>query len=283
VLVPAAGIVAALLLAWGRAVDALDVSALVVTYVLSGLGITVGFHRLLTHRSFATARWLELTLAVLGTTTAQGPVIMWVADHRKHHAFPDAAGDPHSPHAEDGGLVHGLWHAHLGWIFARHGQADWRRYAPELLEDGAMRRISRWAGPITLAGLAVPFAVGWFLHGSLGGGLRTLVWAGLVRVFLFQHLASFAVNSLCHTFGRRRFHTADRSTNLAWLALPSLGEGWHHNHHAFPRSAIHGLRWWELDVSGCVIAGLEKVGLAREVVRISRDRQDEQLAPVGGG
>ena len=284
VLLPAGALLAACVLTWNHDVDLADLVALAITYALSGIGITVGFHRLLTHRSFAAARWLELTLAVLGTTTAQGPVIMWVADHRKHHAFADADGDPHSPHTDDGGILRGLWHAHVGWILNCHGQADWTRFAPEMLEDRAMRRISRTAGPIVIGSLGLIFAVGWLVDGSIAGGAGMLLWAGLVRIFLFQHFASFAVNSLCHTFGRRRFVTDDRSTNLAWLALPSLGEAWHHNHHAFPRSAGHGLRWWELDLSAYIIAALERAGVARRVVRISAARQSERSArtPTSG-
>jgi stearoyl-CoA desaturase (Delta-9 desaturase) len=275
VVLPAGAIVTAAALTWGEGVDATDLGVLLIAYALAGLGITVGFHRLLTHRAFIAPRWLELTFAVLGTTSAQGPVIMWVADHRKHHAFADIDGDPHSPHTEHGGIIHGLWHAHVGWILNRHGQADWRRYAPEFVEDRAMRRISRWAGPIVLGSFAVIFATGWLLTGSLRGAALVLLWGGLVRIFLFQHFASFAVNSLCHTFGRRRFATTDRSTNLAWLAVPSLGEAWHHNHHAFPRSARHGLRWWELDLSGHLIRGLERIGLAENVVRIESSRQQD--------
>jgi stearoyl-CoA desaturase (delta-9 desaturase) len=278
VVLPAAAVVTVIVVAWGRDVDTADLAALVIAYALSGLGITVGFHRLLTHRSFTAPRWFERVLAVLGTTTAQGPVIMWVADHRKHHAFADDDGDPHSPHTGEGGIVQGLWHAHLGWILTCHGQADWRKYAPEMFEDPLMQRISRWAGPIVLGSLGLIFCAGWLIHGSLGGGARMLVWAGLVRIFLFQHFASFAVNSLCHTFGRRRFVTSDRSTNLAWLAVPSLGEAWHHNHHAFPRSAMHGLRWWEVDLSAYVIRGLRRVGLARDVVRIPASRQLDRRA-----
>jgi stearoyl-CoA desaturase (Delta-9 desaturase) len=278
VVLPAAAVLVVAVLNWGRDLDTADLAALATMYALSGIGITVGFHRLLTHRSFAAARWLELTLAVLGTMTAQGPVVMWVADHRKHHAYADIEGDPHSPHTEDG-VLRGLWHAHVGWILNRHGQADWRRFAPDLLADPAIRRISRWAGPIVLGSLAGIFFAGWLIDGSAAGGARMLLWAGLVRIFLFQHFASFAVNSLCHTFGRRRFSTADRSTNLAWLAVPSLGEAWHHNHHAFPRSAVHGLRWWELDLSAALIGVLERLGLIHDVVRISPERQGERLRP----
>jgi stearoyl-CoA desaturase (delta-9 desaturase) len=209
--------------------------------------------------------------------SAQGPVIMWVADHRKHHRYADVDGDPHSPHTEQGGIVGGLWHAHVGWILTRHGRSDWHRYAPELADDHAMRAISRSAGLIVTSSLAALAATGWLIDGSLTGAARMLLWAGLVRIFLFQHFASFAVNSLCHTVGRRRFVTRDQSTNLAWLALPSLGEAWHHNHHAFPRSARHGLRRCEPDPSHYVILALQRAGLAKAVVHIPPARQRERL------
>jgi stearoyl-CoA desaturase (Delta-9 desaturase) len=147
-----------------------------------------------------------------------------------------------------------------------------------MVSDRAMRQISRYAGIIVAGSLASIFCAGWLLRGSLLGGAEMLLWAGLVRIFLFQHLASFAVNSLCHSFGRRRFETSDRSTNLAWLALPSLGEAWHHNHHAFPRSAVHGLRWHEIDLSAYVISALRRVGLAKNVVTITSERQRERIA-----
>jgi stearoyl-CoA desaturase (delta-9 desaturase) len=273
VLAPAAALIVAAVWSWGSGLRLADLIALAIMYLLSGLGITVGFHRLLTHRAFLAPRWLELTFAVLGTLSAQGPVLMWVADHRKHHAFADAPGDPHSPYTDDDGLLRGLWHAHLGWILTHHGQSDWHRYAPELLADTAMRRISRWTGAIVLAGLALPYAVGWLLSGTPAGGAEMLIWAGLVRIFLFQHFASFAVNSLCHWRGKRPFTTHDRSTNLAWLALPSLGEAWHNNHHAFPRSAAHGLRRTQLDPSAYLIGALEHIGLAHHVVRIPTERR----------
>ena len=279
VILPAAAVLAAGVLSWDHGLDPIDLSALVVMYFLSGLGITVGFHRLLTHRSFVAPRWVELTLAVLGTTSAQGPVIMWVADHRKHHAFADRVGDPHSPHTDHEGILRGLWHAHLGWILTRHGQADWEQYAREMVDDRAMRPISRWAAPIVLGTLALTFLAGWLVHGTLPGGVQMLLWAGLVRILLFQHFASFAVNSLCHTYGTRRFTTDDCSTNLAWLALPSLGEAWHHNHHAFPRSAKHGLKWWEIDISATAIFSLKHIGIAREIVTIHAERQQQRVPP----
>ncbi len=273
VLVPFMGLLVAIVLLWNQAVDAVDVALLIVMYVLTGLGITVGFHRLLTHRAFRTYPWLERTFAVLGSLSVQGSVMDWVADHRKHHAHADDEGDPHSPHVGHGSGLRGLWHAHTGWLLENQGQADWKRYAGELYEDPSMRRIGRRFPLLALLSLAVPTVLGFVLDGfTVGGALRGLVWAGLVRIFLVHHI-TWSVNSVCHFFGRRRFDIEDRSTNVAWLSLASLGESWHHNHHAFPRSAFHGLRWWEIDPSGLVITLLERLGLAWNVVRITPERQ----------
>ncbi len=277
VVLPLVGLAVAVVLLWNRAVDAIDLALLAGTYLLTALGITVGFHRLLTHRAFQTHKPIEYGFAVLGSLAVQGSVLDWVADHRKHHAHTDEEGDPHSPHVGHGSGLKGLWHAHTGWLFETQGQADWRRYARDLYEDRGMRWISRRFPLLALLTLAVPALLGGLLHGSLEGAARGLVWGGLVRVFLVHHV-TWSINSVCHFFGKRRFAVEDRSTNVAWLALPSLGEAWHHNHHAFPRSATHGLRWYELDPSGWVIAAMEKAGLAWNVVRISPERQGEKLA-----
>ena len=274
---PFAGFLAAVVLLWNRAVDLTDLALLAGMYVVTILGITVGFHRLLTHRSFRTHKPTEYVLAVLGTMAVQGSVIDWVADHRKHHAHTDREGDPHSPHVGHGHGLRGLWHAHTGWLFETHAQADRERYARELVEDRGMQRIASVYHLIMLAGLAIPFGLGWLLHGTFEGAVRGLVWGGLVRTF-FGHHVTWSINSVCHFFGRRRFDVADHSTNVAWLALPSMGEAWHHNHHAFPRSAAHGLRWWEVDPSALVIRAMEKAGLAWDVVRITPERQRERLA-----
>ena len=281
VVIPFVAFVAALVLLWDRAVGPLDLGILAVMYLLSGLGVTVGFHRLLTHRAFETYRPLKYLLAVLGSLSVQGSVIHWVADHRKHHAHTDEEGDPHSPHVGHGAGLRGLLHAHVGWLFQTVGQADARRYAPELLEDPGMRRISRSFELIVLASLALPFALGLALGGTLEAALTALLWGGLVRIFLLHHV-TWSINSVCHFFGRRRFATDDESTNVLWLALPSLGESWHHNHHAFPRAAQHGLRRWELDPSGAAIALFEQLGLAWNVVRIApaRQRQREAAQPA---
>jgi stearoyl-CoA desaturase (Delta-9 desaturase) len=273
VLVPFLGVIAAAALLWDHLLGPRDLAIFVVMYLLSAVGITVGFHRLLTHRAFQTHRRLRYALAIMGSTSLQGPVIDWVADHRKHHTFTDEEGDPHSPHAGHGaglsGMASGLWHAHVGWLFDTHGQASSRRFAPDLLEDPGMRRINRSFPLIALASLLVPFALGLALSGgSLRAALTALLWGGLVRIFLVHHI-TWSINSICHFFGSRRFDVDDRSTNVFWLALPSLGEAWHHNHHAFPRSAFHGLRWYELDPSGWLILALARVGLAWDVVRVS--------------
>jgi len=249
-------------------------------YFVTGFGVTVGFHRMLTHRSFRTSKPVEYLFAAAGSMAVQGPVINWVADHRKHHAHTDAEGDPHSPHVgHDGGVrgvLGGLWHAHSGWLMSTQGRADWKRYAADLYEDRGMRAIGRQFVPLVLLSLAIPALAGYLVSGTLAGAATGLLWGGLVRIF-FVHHVTWSVNSVCHFIGTRRFDTADRSTNVFWLALPSLGESWHHNHHAFPRSAVHGLRTWEIDPSALVIKALERVGLAWNVVRISPERQAQRV------
>jgi stearoyl-CoA desaturase (Delta-9 desaturase) len=277
VVVPFLGLLAAIVLLWNRAVDATDLAILAGTYLLFGFGVTVGFHRLLTHRGFRTHKPVEYGFAVLGSMALQGPVLDWVADHRKHHAHADEEGDPHSPHVGHGSGLKGLWHAHTGWLFETHGQADWKKYARELYEDPGMRRINRIFSWLALASIGLPTLLGWLAHGRTAeGALRGLVWGGLVRAFFLHHV-TWSINSICHFFGRRRFAIEDHSTNVAWLALPSLGEAWHHNHHAFPRSAAHGLRRWELDPSALVIRAMQRVGLAWNVVQIAPERQAAKL------
>jgi stearoyl-CoA desaturase (Delta-9 desaturase) len=279
VVVPFAAMLAAVPLLWNSLVGWSDLAVMAAMYLLTALGITIGFHRLLTHRAFQTPKWLEYLFAALGSMAVQGPVIAWVADHRKHHAHTDEEGDPHSPHVGHGdgvvGVLRGLWHAHVGWLLVEQGRAEWKRYAPDLYEDRGMRFLSRHFVALVGLSLALPAALGFALTGTLLGAATGLMWGGLVRVFFVHHI-TWSVNSICHFAGSRRFDTDDHSTNVFWLALPSLGEAWHHNHHAFPRSARHGLRRWELDPSALVIAALEKAGLARNVVRISPERQAQK-------
>jgi stearoyl-CoA desaturase (Delta-9 desaturase) len=210
----------------------------------------------------------------------EGPVIGWVSDHRKHHTFPDAEGDPHSPHVdhhgETPGALRGLWHAHVGWLFQHATAVDAEKYAPDLLEDRGMRVIHRLFPLWVTLGLVIPTGIGWLIGGDLKSALTAFFWAGLVRMFLVHHV-TFSINSICHFFGRRRFETEDMSTNVFWLAVPSFGESWHHNHHAFPRSAMHGLRWWEVDLGGLVIRAMKRVGLAWNVVMITPERQQQRM------
>ncbi len=278
VIAPFVGVLIAIVMLWDRAVDAVDLVILAVMYIASAVGVTVGYHRLLTHRAFQTYPWMERTLAVLGSLSLQGSVMDWVADHRKHHAHTDREGDPHSPHIGHGSGLSGLWHAHVGWLFETQGQADWKRYATELYEDPAMRKIGRRFPLLVAVSLIVPTVLGFVLDGfTLGGAVRGLIWGGLVRIFFVHHI-TWSVNSICHFFGSRRFDVEDQSTNVGWLAVFSLGESWHHNHHAFPRSAFHGLRWWEIDVSGLIIAAMERCGLAWNVIRITPERQRARSA-----
>jgi stearoyl-CoA desaturase (Delta-9 desaturase) len=282
VVLPFVAFLVAIPMLWNSLIGWTDLAILVAMYFLSAFGITVGFHRLLTHRAFATYKPIEYVFAVLGTMAVEGPVIGWVTDHRRHHAHTDVEGDPHSPHVGHGegilGALKGLWHAHVGWWMNEHPTAKGaEKYAPDLLEDRGMRVIDRLFVPIVTLGLVIPFALGWGMTGELLGGLTALVWAGLVRVFMVHHV-TFSINSICHFFGRRRFTTDDESTNVFWLAIPSLGESWHHNHHAFPRSAVHGLRWWEVDIGGLVIRAMRRLGLAWNVVLISSERQRAKLA-----
>jgi stearoyl-CoA desaturase (Delta-9 desaturase) len=283
VVLPFAATIAAIIFLWNDLVSATDLAIFGVMYLLIAFGVTVGFHRLLTHRSFATHKPIEYAFAVLGSMSVQGPVNSWVADHRKHHAHTDQEGDPHSPHVGHGdgfrGVLGGLWHAHAGWLLTEQGRADRRKYAPDLCEDPGMRRISRWFPWIVAASLALPALAGYLLTGGIAGAATALLWGGLVRVFLLHHV-TWSVNSVCHFLGSRRFETDDQSTNVFWLALPSMGESWHHNHHAFPRSAVHGLRRWELDPSALLIRGLERLGLAWNVVRIAPERQAARAAAV---
>jgi stearoyl-CoA desaturase (Delta-9 desaturase) len=266
---------------WGDFLRLSDVVVFAIMYMATGLGITVGFHRYFTHRSFKTSKPVRAVLAVLGSAAIEGPVISWVADHRKHHTFADQEGDPHSPHVDHGvgwrGAFKGLLHAHVGWLFIHTQRGLRRRYARDLVDDPVVSFVDRKFFVWAVGGLLLAFALGWAIGGSLYAGLTGLLWGGAVRMLVVHHV-TFSINSLCHFFGRRRFDTDDESRNLLWLAPFSFGESWHNNHHAFPTSAEHGLRKWELDPSALLIRALEKVGLVWDVVRVDRERQESRAA-----
>ena len=286
VTLPPALLIVAIVLLWHRAIGPLQLGLMIGFYVITSLGVTLGYHRMLTHRAFEARGWFRALIAALGSMAVEGSVITWVADHRKHHAFTDQEGDPHSPHLHGPGFwgaAKGLWHAHIGWLFETVGGADRRRFAADLVRDRTMRAIDRLFFVFVILTFALPFAIGWVIGGTLGTALTALLWGGFVRVFLLHHV-TWSINSVCHFFGRRRFDVEDESRNVFWLAPLSMGEAWHHNHHAFPTSAFHGLRFWErlADPTGLLIALLEKLGVVWNVVRISPERQQAKLLARGG-
>jgi stearoyl-CoA desaturase (delta-9 desaturase) len=261
---------------WDGLLHSSDLIVFAILYTLTGLGITVGFHRLFTHRSFKTSPAMRGILAVLGSAAIEGPIISWVADHRKHHAFSDREGDPHSPHVDHGGglggTLRGLGHAHLGWLFIHTERGSRERYAPDLLADPVVSFVDRTFFVWAIGGLVAAFFLGGLIGGTWRAALTGLLWGGAIRMLVLHHV-TYSINSLCHYFGRRDYATGDQSRNLAWLAPFSLGEAWHNNHHAFPTSAEHGMSWRQFDVSALVIRGMERVGLAWDVVRVPEERR----------
>ncbi|MFL5909102.1 MAG: acyl-CoA desaturase [Gaiellaceae bacterium] len=279
-LVPMHALVTTVVAFWPHVMTPQDAVVFAVMYVLASAGVTVGFHRHLTHRSFRTYKPVRVTLAVLGTMAAEGPVITWVAHHRHHHTTSDEPGDPHSPHLHGTGVraaLKGLWHAHMGWLVSNGLSSEPMRYAPDLVREREMRWISRHFLAIVFGGIVAGGLLDFALTGTFEGFMRGLLWGGLIRILAVNH-STYSVNSICHYFGRQRFDTSDESRNVAWLALPTLGEAWHNNHHAFPTAARHGYRWYELDISAGVIRLMEMTGLAWDVVRVPEARVSEKLA-----
>ena len=280
-IIPFAGFLAAVVLLWNLAVNWTDLILLAVLYVLCGFGITVGFHRMLTHQAFEAVPPLKFLLLMFGSMAIQGSAITWAVDHRQHHAHSDKEGDPHSPHhgfaGGIGGQLRGLLHAHMGWMFV-HPPAESRdRLGRDLVDDPMISFFDRTFLFWSVMSFLVPFGLGYALTGTWRGALTGLLWGGLVRLFLNHHI-TWSVNSICHFFGRRPFAAYDQSTNNWLLAIPSLGEAWHHNHHVFPTSAFHGLSWRQVDISGWLIAGWEKLGLVRNVRRVSPEQMARKLA-----
>jgi stearoyl-CoA desaturase (Delta-9 desaturase) len=265
----------AAVLAWNHSLHWQSLLIFFVMFIPLGFGITVGFHRLFTHRSFKTGPRTRAVWGALGSMAVEGPIIEWVAYHRRHHTFSDQEGDPHSPHVDHGdglsGAIKGLFYAHVGWVMFSEEPAEEERYAPDLMRDPILRFIDRtfllWVG----VGLVIPFGLGYLLTGTLQGALEGLLWGGAVRIFVL-HQVTFCINSLCHFFGQAPFDTGDESRNLRWLAPFTFGESWHNNHHAFPTSARHGIAPHQLDLSAGVITIMEKLGLAWDVVRVDPER-----------
>jgi stearoyl-CoA desaturase (delta-9 desaturase) len=266
VVLPFLGLMAAAALLWGRGFSWVELGLLGGMYLLTALGITVGFHRLFSHRAFEAGGVVQFTLAALGSMAVQGPLLRWVAFHRRHHQYSDRPEDPHSPHRGGRGLpalLRGLWHAHLGWVF-EPDPPGLARYVKDLRRRRVVRAVSALFPLWVAAGLLVPAALGGLLARTWTGALLGLVWGGLVRIFLVHHV-TWSVNSVCHLWGRQPFPDRDQSRNNFLFGVLAFGEGWHNNHHAFPTSARHGLRWWQVDVSYWVIRALARLGLAWKV------------------
>jgi stearoyl-CoA desaturase (delta-9 desaturase) len=265
---PLVGLAIAVASLWGVALAWSDVVAFVVMYTVSILGVTVGFHRQLTHAGFETPAWVRNGWAALGSLAVEGDPVGWVADHRRHHAHSDQEGDPHSPHIEDAdgflGAIKGLWHAPVGWMLSRATKSDPERWAPDLLRLRGVVVISRLFPWFIVASFLIPALIGYALTGTVVGACTAFLWGGPVRVLVGHHV-TWSTNSICHFFGRRPFESGDHSTNNWLLSLVSFGESWHNNHHAFPSSAVHGLRWWQVDITAMVIRTMQLLGLARNV------------------
>jgi stearoyl-CoA desaturase (delta-9 desaturase) len=288
VVLPLVGVVIGGALAWRYGfMGWLNLGMLLAGWAITGTGITIGFHRLLTHRSFDTYRWVKLFWMTCGALSVEGSPLVWCAVHRRHHELSDLPGDPHSPHLHGMGLVdslRGLWYAHTGWLFTGYWSSpDMQRYVPDLLADKALVAVDRLYYLWVLVSLALPAAIGGlFATGALSwswrGAFLGLVWGGLVRIFVTHHV-TWSINSICHVFGRKDYDAHDESRNNWLCGLLGFGEGWHNNHHAFPTSARHGLAWWQFDTSWLIIRGMELVGLAWNV-RLPTEKQlvDKRLA-----
>ena len=264
--IPFLALVAAVPVAWGWGLGWHDIVIAVVMYAVAGHGITVGFHRYFTHGSFKASRGLKVALAVAGSMAIQGPVVRWVADHRRHHAFSDREGDPHSPwrYGETiPALAKGLWWAHTGWLFDVE-QTPRSKYAPDLMADTDLQKVDRAFPLIVAASMLLPAVVGGLWSMSWQGALTAFFWASLVRVSLLHHV-TWSINSICHTIGERPFKSRDRSGNVWWLAVLSMGESWHNLHHADPTCARHGVEKGQVDSTARVIWAFEKFGWATDV------------------
>lgn len=279
VVLPFIALIAAVPLAWGTGVTVVDVVTAIVVYVVSGLGVTAGYHRYLTHGSFKTRRWLRVTLAVAGSLAVQGSPTQWVANHRRHHAFADRTGDPHSPWRYGTtvfALLKGLGYAHVGWMLRRE-LSNRSRFAPDMVADRDMRIVGRLFGPLVVISLAGPAVVGGLVTGTWSGAFTAFFWAGLVRMAMLHHV-TWAVNSVCHVFGTRPFASKDKATNFWPLAIMSFGESWHNSHHADPTGARHGVLRGQIDPSARLIWLFEKLGWAYDVRWPHPDRMEAKRA-----
>jgi stearoyl-CoA desaturase (delta-9 desaturase) len=271
--IPFLAVLAAVPIAWGGFLGWHDVVLAVIFYTVAGHGISIGFHRVFTHKSFKPNRPLKIALAVAGSLAIEGPVVRWVADHRKHHKFSDREGDPHSPWKYGdtvGGLTKGFIHAHVGWLFDTE-QTPQRQYAPDLLKDKDIIKVSRLFPLLVLVSVLLPAVIGGLWSWSFEGALTAFFWASLVRIALLHHV-TWSINSICHTIGDRPFKSRDKSGNVWWLAILSQGESWHNLHHSDPTCARHGVLRGQLDTSARCIWFFEKMGWATDIRWPVRER-----------
>jgi len=279
VILPIAGLVAAIILLWGIGFSWVHLGLLLGMYLVSTIGITVGFHRLFTHKSFETVWPIRMGLAIAGSLAIEGSVFKWVAMHRLHHKHSDQEHDPHSPHTHGGGFwaaIRGFYRSHIGWFFEPN-PADLDRYIPDLTRDRFLKAISNLFPLWIVVSLALPALLGGLITMSWLGALLGFIWGGLVRV-LFVHHITWSINSICHIWGTQPFRSHDHSRNNLIFGILAFGEGWHNNHHAFPTSARHGLRWYQIDFAYFLIRGLELVGLAKRVRVPSRQAMEAKRA-----
>ena len=274
ILIPFLSVGAAIYMLWPFGFGWASLGLLLGMYMLTGLGVTVGYHRLFAHKSVETGPIMTAIIGIAGSMAVEGPIIGWVADHRRHHQHSDAEHDPHSPHTHGAGvwnILRGAWHAHMGWLVARGTKTDFQRYVPDLLKDRVVVWLSKTFPIWAALGLLIPTVLGGVITMSWTGALLGLVWGGLVRIFLVHHI-TWSVNSMCHIWGTKAYDCGDESRNNAICGVLAFGEGWHNNHHAFPTSARHGLSWWQIDMSYWVIVAMEKLGLAKRIKVPSPER-----------
>ena len=266
VILPFVGLVAAMALTWGRGFSWIHLGLLVGMYIVTVLGVTIGFHRLFTHKAFETSAPVKAILAFFGSMAIEGPLLKWVAMHRRHHQCSDGENDPHSPHLHGHGFtgfVSGLWHAHCGWLFRPHAP-NLQKHVNDLAASPMLRRMSSLFPLWALVSLLIPTVLGGVFTMTWMGALLGFLWGGLARVFLVHHV-TWSINSVCHIWGGRPYRSQDESRNNIVFGVLALGEGWHNNHHAFPTSARHGLAWWQIDISYIIIRTMEFFGLAWKV------------------
>ncbi|MCP4069050.1 MAG: acyl-CoA desaturase [Phycisphaeraceae bacterium] len=285
ILLPMVGLVVGIVYFWGNGVSWPQLALMTVMYIITGMGITVGYHRLFTHKSFSAGPVVTTIIGIVGSMAAEGSLLRWCAAHRRHHQFSDHEGDPHSPHLHDHGhglrgIISGFWHAHMGWIFDPPGESL-DRYVPDLIRDRRIRAISEWFPAWVALGFVIPALLGGLLNLAIGAPFWTgvflgFIWGGLVRVMVVHHI-TWSVNSVCHIWGSQPYRSGDESRNNVVVGVLALGEGWHNNHHAFPTSARHGLEWWQFDSSWLVIRGLQAVGLVRNVRVPTAERKAAKL------